>query len=40
VVNSKDVHLDMVLDDVERVDQVWFKKSQKPGVQSGEDNIK
>jgi hypothetical protein len=28
VVNSKVVHMDMVLDDMARVDQGWFRKSQ------------
>jgi hypothetical protein len=31
VVNTKDVHFDMVLDEVARVDQVWFKKSENQG---------
>jgi hypothetical protein len=28
VVNRKVVHMDMVLDEMARVDQGWFKKSQ------------
>jgi hypothetical protein len=31
VVNMKVVDLDMVLDDMALVDQVWFKKSQMQG---------
>ena len=35
VVNIKVVHLDMVLDDMVRVGQSWFRKSQNQGCQVG-----
>jgi hypothetical protein len=31
VVNMKVTHLDLVLDDMALVDQVWFEEKSKPG---------
>ena len=31
MVNIKIVHLDMFLDDMAMVDQVWFEEKSKPG---------